>query len=126
LAWQTQVFSSENKVAGSEAFIPKYFLDHKFLCNVFKADYAINKAVFQVFLVQANKPDENWQMLKTYLEWAKMPVNNITDKDYLIDDSDNGKVYIRLKNNYLFGVVAPPKKSIAIKMLDKIESQIIK
>jgi len=88
---------AQGRKANGEVFLTESVLGHVFLENAYKVNYTVDGKSFDIFVFTGERPEENREMIKPYLEWAGVSdVDPGSDRIFL-EDKYNGPVYIRQK-----------------------------
>ena len=78
-------FPSKGKIENSERFILQNFLGHSFLHSAFVANYLLDEKKFQIFIIEARRPEAADKMLTRYLAFL--------EKKGIEHQLDNGGIY---------------------------------
>ena len=118
IAW----LPSENRVAGSDMFVPKEVLGHKLLSEAYTSAY--ENGSYELFIFKKESERELAEMIASYCEWANSDCPDVSGTLISVDDRYNGTVYLLSKKNYAAMVVGVENAGKARLYLDKLLEQI--
>jgi len=118
-------FPAENKVPGSDMYINSGFLGYSFLNKAFTAEYELNSARFNAFLIIMPDQASALQVLKEYLASLNSGETPEPEKRYFLNDKYNGPITLSVKNCCLMGVYNTSDRETGSLLLDKLEKNIV-
>lgn len=95
------VFPLDNKVPFSEMYLNENILGFSFLKHSYEVSYENQGSRYTLFILVGDDADDATEMLKSYLEYIKQPVDNLEDNFYSVDDIYSGQIYLVKKGRYL-------------------------
>ena len=121
-------FPEKNKVKNSEKYISQNFLGHSFFHSAFTVDYSLDKTTYQIFIVETDSKAEIKKIIESYLSFLKKKNVEVIKKNGMISFIDpyyksKGKMYIKYKNNHLWGLFCKDQKK-AISIINLIDSRL--
>ncbi|MDR0814232.1 MAG: hypothetical protein LBN37_00605 [Bacteroidales bacterium] len=119
-----QVFPAENKIAHSEQYIAQSFLGHEFLNSAFTADYTLNDAQYQLFVIDAGTTAAAKAMLEKYFGFTKQ-TDPLEEGKLTVTDKYNGDIVCRWEGQHIWGVLNDNGAPVAIdKVLEAIRKNL--
>jgi hypothetical protein len=102
------LFPSENRVRGSERFIPKDFLGQTYLTGGYRVDYESGGERFQLFVVECPSPEEAAKAFagyRAFLESDSGQVSAIESKENYQSFTAKGRKSIFVHGRFFGGIV---------------------
>jgi len=97
------VFPKEGKLEHSEGYITANYIGHEFLKNAYLARYEKDGKPFQLFIIDAQTPDNAREVLAKYYKFARQNVD-IKEGQQVVEDRYNGDIPVLWKGRYILGV----------------------
>jgi hypothetical protein len=115
---ELNLFPVENKEPVSESYIAQNFLGYGFLHSAFTARYKVQDASFQLFMIHASAAEIE-KMLGEYGNLVKDDKPVKKGDLLIVHDPYNGTVFMKVKGDYLAGVINTDQETLAAEYLDK-------
>ncbi len=112
-------FPSAGLQQNSERFIGKNFLGYTFLHSAFLADYKVDSAQFQVFIIEADNHDDCRNMWLQYLDFNKRLFDSSETGIITFTDPYQGKISLQVTQNTIIGIVGDIPQKILSSVFDE-------
>jgi len=119
-----QCFPDENKILNTEKYIHKNYLGIEFLKHAFSVKYQKEDEKYELFIIENPDPDINEKIIKSYLEFAKQPSENINEGYYLINDKYNGEIGLYWSGTFIWGIINQQDEHKRKELINKIHTSL--
>lgn len=116
---EIQGLSTKNSLKHTEKYFPDNFLGYSFLNMVVSVDY-ITGELKQTLFISRGDQNQVLETLQKYLDFAKTGKTAQPEDIYEIDDFFNGKVFLKVSGNSLFGIVGNTDMNGAKQVFDEL------
>lgn len=115
-------FPEENRIAGSERYIPKNFLGHPFFRGGYRVDYQGEKRKYQIFLVQNASREEAEKAFGKYREHLEAQDARVSLKKNAVYRmmSAGGRETVFLYGSFVGGVLGKTDEAHALELIDEM------
>ena len=120
-----QCFPDENRISNTEKYIHKNYLGFGFLKHAFTTKYKNEDGEYELFIIENSDPEVNENMIKSYLDFAIQPSDNISEGYFVIRDKYNGDISLYYTGTYIWGVVNLNNEPKRKKIIDIMHAKLL-
>lgn len=114
-------FPPEGRKRNSEKFIDKDFLGYSFLHAGFTAEYEVSGKKFQLFVIEAESPDDARSMLEGYLGRTGRGGAKVGEGPHHVKDPYHGEIDLIWKGRYIWGALGLEDPALRSRVLRQLE-----